>query len=104
MSFNGPSQLKQLYDSMILPLLPCCTACASITYNKGIYVLSKAVESFFIYAHIKTMHTFLFVLVIYLYEDKESLQLESLFFRCSGDFTKEQVVNHSEYKAGNCLN
>lgn len=54
MSFNGPSQLKQLYDSMILPLLPCCTACASITYNKGIYVLSKAV--FYLCTHQDNAH------------------------------------------------
>lgn len=64
----------------------------------------KAAEPFFIYAHVNAMHTFLFALIIYLYEAEKSLQPESLHFSCSGDFTKDQMLNHDENKVGKHLN
>lgn len=54
--------------------------------------------------HIGAMHSFLFALIIHLYEAEKSLQPETLHFSCSRDFTRDQMVNHDENKVGKCLN
>lgn len=53
--------------------------------------------------HMGAMLSFLFALIIHLYEAEKSLQPETLHFSCSRDFTRDHMVNYDENKVGKCL-